>query len=197
MPWSRTSRRSRWRTSSTCRPLEKPLKFFRRSAALRPARALFAPSRSPAKQQEIRWFSGFLLGCALVFLYPIRFHCWPPASHRFFECAHAIVAVLSAHPERESERGRDRVASPDAARRHDAAGGGGHLCLAAAGLKGAEEDRADRPRGAEPGRRHRTLDADAATGGPVARKRPLRCLRSGNAADHRPAQARVAVWSDQ
>ena len=44
---------------------------------------------------------------------------------------------------------------------------------------------------------HRTVDADAATGGPVARERPLRCLRPGNAAHHRPAQARAAVRADQ
>ena len=41
------------------------------------------------------------------------------------------------------------------------------------------------------------LIADAATGGSVARKRPLRCLWSRNAAHHRPAQARIALWADQ
>src|SRR5436190_12199003 len=119
---------------------------------------------------------------ALVFSYPIRFHWRLPVFGRFFEYAHAIIAVLSTHPQRESERGGDRLASADAARRHDAAGGGGHLCLAAAGPAGPEEDRADRSRRAKPRRRHRTLDADAATGGSVARKRALRCLWPGNAA---------------
>ena len=120
-----------------------------------------------------------------------------PVSHRFPELTHAIVAVFSAHPERESERGGDRLASADAARRHDAAGGGRHLCLAAAGLAGAEEDRADRARGTEPRRRAGTADADAAAGRPLARKRPLRRLRSGDAAHHRPPQARIAVRADQ
>src|ERR1700676_3281121 len=120
---------------------------------------------SSAKQQEIRWFSGFLPIPALLFSHPIRFHCWLPVPERCFWCAHAIVAVLSAHPQRESEGGGDRVASADAARRHDSAGSGRHLRLAAAGLKGAEEDRADRSRGTEQGWRHRTADADAAAGG--------------------------------
>src|SRR3979490_2130587 len=108
---------------------------------------------SSAKWQEIRWLSGFLPIPPLVFLHPIRFHCWLPVPDRFFWCAHAIVAVLSAHPQRESERGGDRVASADAARRDDSAGGGGHLCLAAARSACAEEDRADRARGAEQSRR--------------------------------------------
>src|SRR5438477_7841627 len=121
---------------------------------------------------------------ALVFSYPIRFHWRLPVFGRFFEYAHAIIAVLSTHPQRESERGGDRLASADAARRHDAAGGGGHLCLAAAGPARAEEDRADRARGAEPCRRYRTVDAHAATRRSLARKRPLRRLWTGNAAHH-------------
>src|ERR1700676_5294297 len=152
---------------------------------------------SSAKQQEIRWFSGLLPIPALVFLHPIRFHCWLPVPERFFWCAHAIVAILSAHPQRESERGGDRVASADAARRHDPAGSGRHLCLATIGPAGAEEDRADRARGTEQSRSHRSLDADAETRRPLARERPLRCLWPGNAAHHRPAQARIAVWADQ
>src|ERR1700693_6414231 len=80
--------------------------------------------------------------------------------------AHAIVAVPSAYPERESQGGRDRIASPDAARGHDPAGSGRYLCLAAAGLAGAEKDRADRARRAKPRRRPRTVDADTAIGGP-------------------------------
>src|SRR6266851_7756932 len=81
---------------------------------------------------------------ALVFSGPIRFHCGSPVFHRFFEYAHAIITVLSTHPQGESEGGRDRVASPDAACGHDAAGSRRHLCLAAAGPAGVEEDRADR-----------------------------------------------------
>src|SRR5258708_13584200 len=117
-----------------------------------------------AKQQEIRLLSGFLVIGGIVVLRAIRFHCSTPMSYRFFERAHAIIAVLSAHPERESEGGGDRVASADAARGHDAAGSGRHLCLAAAGTAGAEEDRADRPRGTESRRRPGTADADAAAG---------------------------------
>src|SRR5690242_8974751 len=57
--------------------------------------------------------------------------------------AHAPVPVFSAHPEGESQGGGDRFTPADAARRHDAAGSGRHLCLAAARLSCAEEDRAD------------------------------------------------------
>src|SRR6266404_157266 len=100
----------------------------------------------------------------LVFSYPIRFHCTPLVYPLIpLSLTHAIVAFFPADPERESERGGDRLASADAARGHDAAGGGRHLCLAAAGFSGAEEDRADRPRGAGPRRRPGTVDADAAT----------------------------------
>src|SRR5205823_13775885 len=98
---------------------------------------------------------------ALVFSHPIRFHCWLPVSDRFSEFAHAIVAFFSAHPQGESERGRDRLASADAARRHDAAGSGRHLRLAATRSSGAEKDRTDRPRGTGSRRRTRTADADA------------------------------------
>src|SRR6266513_5171532 len=96
---------------------------------------------------------------ALVFSYPIRFHWRLPVFGRFFEYAHAIIAVLSTHPQGESERGGDRLASADAARGHDAAGSGRHLRLAAAGLSGVEEDRADRPRGTGPSRCAGTIDA--------------------------------------
>ena len=113
------------------------------------------------------------------------------------KAAHATVAFLSSHPQGESEGSGDRLASPDAARRHDPAGSRRHLCLAAARLAGAEEDRADRARGAEPRRRARTADADAATGRPLARERPLRRLRPRNAAHRRPPQARAAVRADQ
>ena len=44
----------------------------------------------------------------------------------------------------------------------------GHLCLPAARAAGAEEDRADRARGAEPRRRHRTADADHPVGRSLA-----------------------------
>ena len=44
---------------------------------------------------------------------------------------------------------------------------------------------------------HRTADADAATRRSLARERPLRRLWSGDAAHHRPPQARAAVRADQ
>src|SRR6185369_6297415 len=115
----------------------------------------------------------------------------------FPELTHAIVAVFSAYPERESERGGDRLASADAARGHDAAGSGRHLRLAAAGFSGSEEDRADRTRGTGPGRCTGIVDADAAARRSLARERPLRCLWSGDAAHRRPPQARIAVRADQ
>src|ERR1700736_3841697 len=89
------------------------------------------------------------------------------------ECSHAIVAFLFAHPEGDAEGGRNRVASADATCGHDAAGSLRDLCLAAARAARAEEDRADRARRAEPGRGHRAVDADAATGRAVARERSL------------------------
>src|SRR4029078_532237 len=67
-------------------------------------------------------------------------------SHLFPEVTHAIVAVFSAYPERESERGGDRLASADAARGHDAAGSGRHLRLAAAGAPRPGGDWRDCPR---------------------------------------------------
>src|SRR5690606_31764392 len=79
----------------------------------------------------------------------------------------APVALFPAHPERNAVRGADRLAPPDAARRPDPAGGRGNLRLAAAGSAGAEEDRANRARGAEPRRGDRNPDADHPAGRPV------------------------------
>ena len=128
-------------------------------------------------------------------LLPVSLH--PSRVPPILEHAHAIVAFLPAHPEGDAEGGRDRVASADAARRHAAAGGRRHLCLVAARAAGPAQDRNDRARGTEPRRRHRTFDADPATGRSVAGERPLRRLRSGDAAHHRSPQARIAVWADQ
>ena len=60
-----------------------------------------------------------------------------------------------------------------------------------------EEDRADRPRGAGPGRRGRIADADHPVGRPVAPVGPLRRLRPGDAALPGPARARDALRADQ
>ena len=100
-------------------------------------------------------------------------------------------------PEGDAEGGGDRLASADAARRHAPAAGGRHLFLAAARLPRSEEDRADRARGAEPGRGARSADADHPVGRPLARERPLRRLRQGDAAHRRPPRARHALRPDQ
>ena len=86
---------------------------------------------------------------------------------------HAPVPLFPADPARDPEGGRDCLPSADAAGRHDPAGGGRHLCLAAARLPRAQEDRADRARGAEPRRRDRASDAHVAARRPLARERPL------------------------
>ena len=81
--------------------------------------------------------------------------------------------------------------------RHGPPGERRHLFLAAAGLPRAQEDRADRARGAGPLRRHRDADADHPVGRPVAREQALRRLRPGDAALQRPARARDALRADQ
>ena len=65
------------------------------------------------------------------------------------------------------------------------------------GLRVLHKICADRARGAEPRRRDRAVDADAAIGRSVARIRPLRRLRQGDAAHPRPPRARHALRSDQ
>src|ERR1700737_5164638 len=99
------------------------------------------------KMQVIRTLSGFSSIPALCFGLQSAF-C--PDLQRIRVLDHATVALLSSHPERKSEGSGDRLAPADAARRHDATGGRRHLCLAAARLSRAEEDRADRARGAGP-----------------------------------------------
>ena len=113
------------------------------------------------------------------------------------ESADAPLPLLPADPARDAEGSGDRLAPADAARRHDPAGGGRHLRLAAARPARAEQDRADRARGAEPRRRARTADADHPVGRPLARERPLRRLRQGDAAHQGPARARHALRADQ
>src|SRR5258707_14695865 len=89
----------------------------------------------------------------LVFSHPIRFHCWFPVFSDSLRRAHAIVAVLAAHPERESEGGGDRVASVDAACGHDPAGSGGGVRPGSAGLAGGEQGRNERCPWTKKGRR--------------------------------------------
>src|SRR5260370_37535040 len=79
------------------------------------------------KWPEIRISCGFFTRPGLVFSYPIRFHCTPLVSPLIpLSLTHAIVAFFPADPERESERGGDRLASVDAALGHHAAGGSRH-----------------------------------------------------------------------
>ena len=133
---------------------------------------------------------------ALVFSRPIRFHSGSPQTS-ILNRHHAPDPLLPADPARDPEGGGDRLPPADAARRHDAAGGGRHLCLPAARAAGVAEDRADRARGAEPLGRHRAVDADHPVGGPVARERALRGLRQGDAAHQGPPRARHALRPDQ
>ena len=98
---------------------------------------------------------------------------------------------------RKPERGADRLAPSDAARRHDPAIERRDLFLAAARPARSEAGRADRPRGAGPLRGAGNPDADDPAGRAVARERPLRRLRQGDAAHPRPARPRDAVRADQ
>ena len=135
---------------------------------------------------------------ALVFSPPIRFHCPACPARPILETRDASVPLLPADPARDAEGGGDRLAPADAARRHDPAGGGRHLRLAAArACACCNKINADRPRGAEPRRRHRAADADHPVGRSVARERALRRLRQGDAAHQGPARARHALRADQ
>ena len=109
----------------------------------------------------------------------------------------AAVALFPAHPQRESARGRNRLAPADAARRHDPPAGAGQLLLAAARQARARQGLPHRARGAGPRRRARNPDADHPVGRAVARERPLRRLRQGDAAHQGPAGPRHALRSDQ
>src|SRR5262245_63912399 len=108
---------------------------------------------------------------ALVFWQPIRF-LWP-ATLWILCIVHAPVPVFPAHPARDAKRGRDCLASADAARRHDAARSRRHLCLPAAWVPCAAENLPDRARGTEPLRRDRAVDADDPVGRSLARERAL------------------------
>ena len=99
---------------------------------------------------------------------------------------HATVALLPADPQRDAARGRDRVASPDAARRHDPPTGTGLVQHAAARQAGSRQGLQDHPRRAGPGGRAGDPDADGPVGGIVDRKRPLQRLWHGDAPNRRP-----------
>ncbi len=109
----------------------------------------------------------------------------------------ARFPLFSAGSEGESFGRADRQPQADAACRAGPPDGGGDLRLAADRVPGPQEDRADRPRGAGSRGCDRDADADDPGGGPVARERPLRRLRAGNAADSRPSRSRDALRSDQ
>ena len=126
-------------------------------------------------------------------------------ARRCLECAarsrrgevDASFRIFPAAAARESERGADRLAPADAARRDDPPVERRHLFLAAARAARPEKSRADRARGAGPRRCAGDPDADGAAGRAVARERALRRLRQGDAAHPRPARPRDAVRADQ
>ena len=120
-----------------------------------------------------------------------------PACPTISHGIHASLPLFPARAARDAERGGDRLAPADAAVRHDPAGERRHLFVAADGVPGAQEDRADRARGAGPRRRHRDADADHPVGRPVAGEQALRRLRPGDAALRGPARPRDAVRADQ
>src|SRR6187397_2502427 len=110
---------------------------------------------------------------------------------------HANEPVFPAHHEGESFGGADRLAPADAARRPGPADQRRYLRLAAARLPGAEEHRAHRARGAGRVGRAGSADADHPVGRAVARERPLRRLRRGDAAHQGPPGPRDALRPNQ
>src|SRR5688572_14197848 len=121
----------------------------------------------------------------------MRYGSWVAKPSRL--AAYAALPLFPAHPEGNAEGSGDRLAPAHATSRHAPTAVRRHLFLAAARLSRAEEDRGDRPRGAEPGRGPRGGDADDPVGGALARERPLRRLRQGDAPHHRPSRARYAL----
>src|SRR3546814_6401389 len=89
------------------------------------------------------------------------------ASSLTSRASYAPFAVFHADPEGNPEGGGDRLPSAHAARRHGAPGQRRHLLLAAARLPGAEDDRADRARGAGRRRLPGGPHADHPVGRPV------------------------------
>src|SRR5690242_8761183 len=110
-----------------------------------------------------------------------------PFLPRFTKNDHAPVPLFPADSARNAQRGRDRLAPPDAASRHDAAGSRGDLRSSAARLSRAAKNLPHRAGGAGPFGSPRAIDADDAIGRAVARERTLRGLRQGDAAHLRPA----------
>src|SRR6185312_8197651 len=94
-------------------------------------------------------------------------------------------------------RGADRLAPADVAGWSGPSDLGRHLCLASGWASRADEDRRDRARGAGSGGRAGVADADGPASGALARKRPVRRLRQGDAAYSGPARARNALRADQ
>src|SRR6516162_3937865 len=118
---------------------------------------------------------------ALVFLAAIRFHSADP-KETILPIPHAPLPLLPADPARDPEGSGGRLPPADVTRGPHPPRGRRDLRLAAARLSRAQEDRADRARGAGPRGGHRALDAHAAAGRSLARERTLRRLRPGNVA---------------
>ena len=168
-------------------------------AALHNSSASFEPAERGKRDAIRHRRRGFPIGheMAMKPCLPLRPAPIPVHSSPSDGTLHAAVALFPAHPQGESARGRHRLAPADAARRHDPPAGGRQLFLAAAGQARARQGVPDRARGAGPRRRARDPDADDPVGRSVARERPLRRLRQGDAAHQGQARARHAVWADQ
>src|SRR5262249_54786579 len=115
---------------------------------------------------------------ALVFLAAIRFHSADP-KETILPIPHAPLPLLPADPARDPEGSGGRLPPADVARGPHPPRSRRDLRLAAARLSRAQEDRADRARGAGPRGGHRALDAHAAACRSLARERTLRRLRPG------------------
>src|SRR5262249_36074945 len=133
---------------------------------------------------------------ALVFLAAIRFHS-AESKETILPTPHAPVPLLPADPARDPEGSGGRLPPADVARGPHPPRDRRDLRLAAARLSRAQEDRADRARGAGPRGCHRALDAHAATCRSLARERSLRRLRPGNVAHQGPPRTRHALRAHQ
>ena len=111
---------------------------------------------------------------------------------------HAPFPLLPAHPQREPARGGDRLAPADAARRHDPPAGGrasipGCRSASACSTRSCQIVREEQDRAGA----IEILMPTHPVGRPLARERPLRRLRQGDAAHRGPARARHALRPDQ
>ncbi len=122
---------------------------------------------------------------------------WPtPICQESSARAHSNVHPVPTHAPRGSCRRRGALAPPAGARRLRAPGGAGDLLLAAAGLPGAAQRRADRARGDERGR----LPGGPLPGAPAARAlradQPVDRVRAQPVPARRPTRRRLPARAD-